>query len=345
MNLAKHISDTELSAKILRHAVPKMSELSIPVTPDNYAVWYEYYKGINLDLTRAIDKLIANNIRFTSDVNAGLYRRHIQEHSPEVIENVQLETQIIINSLLAKVSKMTNGTESFSKVVSKVQNSLTTKLDADRLNVLIEQLDSEISQVLADNDKLVGSLSNMKSEVSSLKSEMASLQQVALTDQLTSLYNRRAFDAEVIKHMKEFSAEQVPSSLLMIDIDLFKQFNDTYGHAVGDKVLAYVALTLKRAVRGTDFVARYGGEEFVILMPDTDINGAITVAESIREKISKQSLSIGQDNKQELGSITVSIGVSTLNISDDNESYFVRADESLYRAKSNGRNCVMSELS
>ncbi len=82
MDMAQHISETELSAKILRHAVPKMSELKVPVTPDNYAVWYEYYKGINLDLKRAIDGLLSTNVSFTPDVSSSLYKKYILINSP-----------------------------------------------------------------------------------------------------------------------------------------------------------------------------------------------------------------------------------------------------------------------
>ena len=96
-------------------------------------------------------------------------------------------------------------------------------------------------------------------------------------------------------------------------------------------------------MKGTDFVARYGGEEFVILLPNTRLTDALIVAEQLRKVISERKLSIGKDKKLSLGSISVSLGVSTLNISDDRESYFVRADEALYRAKSSGRNCVCSE--
>ena len=343
MDLAKHLTDTELSAKILRHAVPKMSELNIPVTPVNYAVWYEYYLGINLDLKRAIDGLISNGITFCMEVNDGLHKNFIQEKSAEVIENVQIETQIIINALFSKVSRLTQGTASFSDTLSDFSQELKQKPDVEVLNTLVNSLVDNIEGVILSNKQMQGSLSTMRDEVSSLKSEMENLNLVAMTDQLPSLNNRRSFEEEVMKHMQVFTQTQSPSCLLLIDIDHFKLFNDTHGHLVGDKVLAYVALALKKAVKGTDFVARYGGEEFVILLPNTRLTDALIVAEQLRKVISERKLSIGKDKKLSLGSISVSLGVSTLNISDDRESYFVRADEALYRAKSSGRNCVCSE--
>ncbi|WP_076413860.1 GGDEF domain-containing protein [Shewanella sp. UCD-KL12] len=343
MNLAKHLTDSEVSAKILRHAVPKMSELNIPVTPDNYAVWYEYYLGINLDLKRAIDGLISNSISFCTEVNAGLHKNYIQEKSPEVIENVQIETQIIINTLLTKITKLSHGTTGISNSLAEFNQELKQKPDVDVLHRLVDSLVDDMEGVIQSNKQMETSLNTMKEEVCTLKSEMENLNQVAMTDQLTSLNNRRAFDEEVLKQMQALSRSQTPSSLLVLDIDHFKQFNDKHGHLVGDKVLSYIAIALKQSVKGTDFVARYGGEEFAILLPDTCIDDAVKLAESIRKVIADRKLTIGKDKKLSLGSITVSVGVSTLNISDDRESYFVRADEALYRAKSSGRNCVRSE--
>ncbi|QYK03031.1 GGDEF domain-containing protein [Shewanella psychrotolerans] len=340
MNLAQHLSETELSARILRHAVPRMSELDIPVTPDNYAVWYEYFLGVNLDLKRAIDGLLSNKVSFTPEVNASLHSNFIQEKSPEIIENVQVETQILINSLMSKLTSVTTGTAKFSVSLSEFHQDLSKSPDRQTLDRLIDTLAEEVTDVVKSNKEMEQSLSVMSQEVSALKSEMENLNMVAMTDQLTSLHNRRAFDAEILNHIQCFRQTHTNSSLLVIDIDNFKAFNDIHGHLVGDKVLAYIAIALKQGVRGEDFVARYGGEEFVVLLPDTDHSGAVVVAEQLRSRIAERKLTIGKDKKLSLGAITVSVGVATLRHDDDKESYFVRADEALYRAKSAGRNCV-----
>lgn len=340
MNLAKQLSETELSAKILRHAVPRMSELNIPVTPDNYAVWYEYFRGVNLDLKRAIDSLVASRTHFTAEVNAGLYNDFIREKSPEVIESVQVETQILINNFMTRLSEVTVGTAQFNLSLNEFQHNLSQDPDPKTLEHLIDTLAEEVTQVVTSNREMETSLKVMNEEVAVLKAEMEGLNVAVMTDQLTSLRNRRAFDEEVLFHIQQFRREQRSSSLLLVDIDNFKLFNDTHGHLVGDKVLAYVALALKQGVRGDDFVARYGGEEFVILLPDTEHAGALVVAEQLRARIAERHLSIGKDNKLSLGAITVSIGVASLCQDDDRESYLMRADEALYRAKSAGRNCI-----
>lgn len=265
------------------------------------------------------------------------------EISPDVIESVHVETQLVINNLLEKVSKISSGTANLTETLTDFNQELQKTNDADMLYKLVDTLVNEMGSVIHDNKQMEADLNHMNEEVCSLKSEMENLSVVAQTDQLTSLFNRRAFEDQIQVHMENYEQNQTASSLLVVDIDHFKLFNDTHGHLVGDKVLAYVALALKKSVKGTDFVARYGGEEFVVLLPDTHLDDALIVAEALRKKIADKKLTTGKEKKHSLGPLTVSVGVATLNNSDDRESYFIRADEALYRAKSSGRNRVCGE--
>jgi len=340
--MSSHAANKELdaSAQILRLAVPQMSTLNIPVTPENYTVWYEYFAQSNLELNRAIDGFLANNVVFTKEVNTSLYKNFIQEKSPEVIENVQIETQILINSLISKITQLNQGTESFSSTLADFGLQLQSSPDVNTLNQLVDGVIDEMQHLLVNNQAMEQSLSAMGQEVQNLKTEMENLSLAAMTDQLTSLHNRRAYEIAIQDHIHRAEEQHTRCSLLLIDIDRFKLFNDTYGHQIGDKVLAYVALALKQCVRGDDFVARYGGEEFVVLLPNTHFHDALQVAETLRERISERHLAIGKDKKLSLGAITVSIGLASLQKGDDAETLFSRADKALYEAKSDGRNCV-----
>lgn len=333
-------TELDAAAQILRLAVPQMSALGIPVTPENYTVWYEYFSGMNLDLNRAIDGFIANHVLFTKEVNTSLYKNFIQEKSPEVIENVQIETQILINSLLSKIAQLNQGTVAFSGSLAEFGIKLQSSPDLNTLNQLVDGVMDEMQNLLLNNQNMEQSLNVMGQEVQSLKSEMENLSLAAMTDQLTSLHNRRAYELAIQDYVHCAKEQHTRCSLLLIDIDKFKNFNDTYGHQIGDKVLAYVALALKQCVRGDDFVARYGGEEFVVLLPNTHFHDALQVAETLRERISERRLTIGKDKKLSLGAITVSIGLASLQEGDDAETLFSRADKALYEAKSDGRNCV-----
>ena len=338
--MMQHNQNIEQTADILRLAVPKMTELDIPITPENYAIWYDYFAETNLNLKRAIDGLIANLVVFTPSVNAGLYNRFIEERSPEIIENVQIETQILIKSLFNKIEEVTEGTSSFGENLHQFGSQLQQKPTAEELSGLVFNLVAEVDQVIATNAKMKTDLSALSEELFNLKDEMDNLSKVAMTDELTSLNNRRAYEAFALEQLTRFQDAQVDCCLLLIDIDHFKIFNDTYGHLIGDKVLAYVALALKNAVKGDDFVARYGGEEFIIMLPDTKIADALTVAEKLRERVCAKQLTIGKETKQNLGHITVSIGVAKFKTGDDLDTLLARADKQLYLAKSDGRNCV-----
>ena len=321
-------------------AVPQMSTLNIPVTPENYAIWYQYYAETNLSLKRAIDGLLANEVEFTASVNQGLYNNFIQEQSPEVIENVQIETQILINSLVNKINQFSTGADDFSNNLTHFNNELQTEANPQTLNALVVDISAEVEKVIANNLSMKNDIETLGDELAQLKVEMDNLSKVAMTDELTSLNNRRAYEIFSTEQVSLFTLNQIPCCLLMVDIDHFKAFNDTHGHLVGDKVLAFVGFALKQSVKGNDFVARYGGEEFVILLPNTEFKDAFTVAENIRERIAARQLTIGKEKKQQLGNITVSIGLANIQPGDDSETLLKRADDMLYQAKSSGRNCV-----
>jgi diguanylate cyclase (GGDEF)-like protein len=159
------------------------------------------------------------------------------------------------------------------------------------------------------------------------------MQQQSRTDALTKLFNRRYFDERATFEFERAQRFRQPFSLLVIDIDHFKAFNDTHGHSRGDEVLRTVARQLREGVRDQDSVCRYGGEEFAVILPSTSGDEAMLVAESLRQAIE-------QGKGQAPGPITISIGVASLGDSEfaDVGALFRAADAALYEAKSAGRN-------
>jgi two-component system, cell cycle response regulator len=172
-----------------------------------------------------------------------------------------------------------------------------------------------------------------------LRDNMQMTMEMAITDGLTGLHNRRYLERHLAALVLQATARGKPLSCLVLDIDHFKTINDTYGHAAGDDVLREFSRRLRKAVRGIDLACRFGGEEFVIAMPDTDAALALLVSERLRQKIAGEPFLIA-DSGTALA-VTVSIGVSSLVGPDDTpKALLKRADEALYRAKRDGRNRV-----
>lgn len=158
----------------------------------------------------------------------------------------------------------------------------------------------------------------------------------ALTDPLTGAANRGAFDLDIVREIELAHRKELPLSLVVIDIDHFKQINDRYGHRAGDDALRSVVTTANHAIRGTDTLYRYGGEEFVVLLRDTNLPGAVPLAERVRKEIDRREHESGSCSL----SITISAGIAEWQRPECAKQLFARADNALYRAKENGRNRI-----
>jgi diguanylate cyclase (GGDEF)-like protein len=180
-------------------------------------------------------------------------------------------------------------------------------------------------------------LRGAKAELERANAELAHL---AATDPLTGLANRRQADVLLAREAARGRRQTTPVAVVMIDIDHFKSINDTYGHTVGDAVLGHLAERLQSRVRASDIVVRYGGEEFLLILPETDYDGAVGLAETLRECIEAATFSHG--NKQLI--LTGSFGVAVLKPSRNSDfaDAVRKADEAMYAAKSRGRNRVVS---
>jgi len=174
--------------------------------------------------------------------------------------------------------------------------------------------------------------------------QIRTIENLSMIDQLTGLPNRRSFDARINEEWKRAIRETTPISILVIDIDKFKVYNDTYGHQQGDAVLRTVAKVFSQSLkRASDFAARWGGEEFIVLLPHTYLDGAMEIAENIRRNVENVEISHADGSKSK---VTVSIGVTTLVPTQNSsmDAFFSMADKALYDAKASGRNRVLYEL-
>jgi two-component system cell cycle response regulator len=165
--------------------------------------------------------------------------------------------------------------------------------------------------------------------------------EMAITDALTGLYNRRYMESHVGALVEQAATRGKPLTVLVLDIDYFKAINDTHGHDAGDDVLREFALRIRKSIRGIDLACRYGGEEFVVVMPETDMAVATVVAERLRRRIASDPFPIQAGARKV--EVTISIGIAALGRSDTAASMIKRADQALYRAKRDGRNRVVPD--
>ena len=168
---------------------------------------------------------------------------------------------------------------------------------------------------------------------------MEKLQKLAITDGLTKLHNSRSFYSQIEVEVDRFNRYKRPLSLLLLDIDHFKQYNDSYGHLEGDKVLVRISQMIRSCLRKLDSAYRYGGEEFTVILPETNCDEAETVAERIRMIVENEKYT---PEPQKEVTITISIGITQYNHKEELSSFIQRADKAMYLSKERGRNMVSS---
>jgi diguanylate cyclase len=191
-------------------------------------------------------------------------------------------------------------------------------------------------------NRLQAQLGESKSEISRLHDNLANARNEALTDALTGVGNRHAFERALAAAAAAAREAHDPLSLIMLDLDLFKRINDTYGHQIGDLVLKLLGQMLIRSIKGRDTAARYGGEEFAVILPDTALADAISVAEQVRLAVANKKI-VRKGSGEEIGPVTLSLGVAMYRPREPLADFVARADAALYAAKQRGRNQVVSE--
>lgn len=190
------------------------------------------------------------------------------------------------------------------------------------------------ARILIANRRLQQDLSAAQKEIQRQRDEVESLVAEARTDTLTGLPNRRSFDEDLARRFDQWQRHQIPMSLVMVDVDSFKKFNDTHGHQTGDDVLRLVAQVLRRTLRQMDLAARFGGEEFAVLLPGTRLKDATVVAERLRAAVAGENFACGDKQLR----LTISLGLASVVSEESAEELIKRADNALYAAKNAGRN-------
>ncbi|MEQ8505788.1 MAG: GGDEF domain-containing protein [Rhodospirillales bacterium] len=296
-------------------------------------------------MTRTLDVILEAGLPFTEERNAEIYDRFLGVTLDEdFLNDATLRVETELKKLMVYLDEAGNDAQAYGDTLSVVTGQLTSEAGLKDLRGVLEKVIAATRTMEDRNKVLEDRLKDSAGEIQSLKEDVESLRHEAMTDALTGVANRKLFDEEIRIGAAEAMDRGQPLTLLMIDIDHFKAFNDSHGHQVGDQVLRFVARILKSCVRGEDLTARYGGEEFSIVLPNTTLENGAKVGEHVRTQVSKKAV-INRATGKSLGTITVSVGAAEFQPGESVESLIERADEALYLAKHNGRNRVEMGIS
>jgi diguanylate cyclase len=317
----------------LRLALPLMSSQESGVHPLAYAVWFEHLRGRNAALSQALQALTAGGRKLNDAQTQQLYLQHVAEAGAETTQRVNDELRRLMHDMADSAKATGNQTQRFGQSLERISASTHPgeTLDAASLAEVVQQTQEMREAVSALNARLESS----QQEIDQLRHEISRVRKEALVDALTGLPNRRAFE----QALATITTRGDKACLLVADLDHFKKINDTFGHLFGDTVLRAAAQALKTGLVAKQMAARVGGEEFAVLAPGLDLSEAMALADRLRQMVGASRIK-RRDNQQQLGNVTVSLGVAAWQVGEPVDSWFERADRALYVSKAAGRNRV-----
>jgi len=331
--------DPESTARILRLAIPLMGKYKVPTTPQNYALWYHYVLDDKPGLKERIDRLTEGNEVFNQELSHDLYQEYLSECNLEQAEKIRQEIQNALNE--ASIALHSTGAEAsqFGEMLGRFDDSCSSAESIADIHSLLSEVVTETRQMKNSMERMKQEFDTKSEEMDELRKELEQVRLQASTDALTGMANRATFFDQLRKVVESAEEKRQPFCVVMADIDHFKRVNDTFGHLVGDKVIRFVAETLKQSVKGQDTAARYGGEEFALLLPNTSVDNAAILCDKIREHIANTNL-VRTGTRESLGQITISAGVAQYRFGEEMMDFVQRADQALYVSKEGGRNRV-----
>lgn len=319
-------------------ALERMDALELLPTPENYEIWYKYYDG-DAELVGAIDKLGDNIDELAC---SKLYKRYLTNTAhEEAVRKISDQIQQAITEIASLFKNVKIAADEYGETLGSATQEIEEAESIEDLAQIVNEMVRSTKQIVAYNQTLESELETSSSQMAELRENLDVVRKEALTDGLTGLANRKALDRYLDAAIREAHESKGTITLLMMDIDHFKAFNDTHGHLIGDQVLRLVARSLKDGIKGRDLAARYGGEEFAIVLPETNIEAGMHVGNILRRAVESKKV-VNRTSGEDLGQITLSVGVAELFDKEDANSLIRRADEALYAAKQAGRNTVIA---
>jgi len=342
--VVKVLDEHERTMAYAEVALGQIRSLRQTAVPRNYEIWYIYATGHNAPLNKIINETLALNGNLTEADLEQIYETYLSHiKATDRIDKVGARVIGEIDDVMSLLTDALGMSANYDASLNGASEKLSAAKTPDQVKGVVESLLRSTREMRETNKALEERLMLSKNEISNLQQSLEAIRAESLTDPLTGLGNRKYFDRMIATAVQDALATGEPLSLLMFDIDHFKSFNDSYGHLTGDQVLRLVGMSLKQTIKGQDITARYGGEEFAVVLPNTALRQALTVADHIRRAVMAKELK-KKSTGEILGRVTISVGVSMLKPGDDPDALIERADACLYAAKRNGRNRVICEV-
>jgi diguanylate cyclase len=329
---------------IAKTALALMTECGVAATPENFELFYAYASGETPAVAQVMGTLIAGRQAFTPELLLDLRMRCLSSaRAAKAMDSFSAGMNDVVTGVLGKLEAAGRDTADYQSTLTAASGALGADARSpDDLRQLVSGLLAATREMESRTKSLEGELQKSTEQVKDLRCKLDNVRKESLTDPLTNIANRKAFDDAVAQAVMQREQVDEPMTLLLCDIDHFKQFNDSWGHQTGDQVLRLVANCLSENVKGRDTAARYGGEEFAVLLRGTALDAATKVADQIRQTVETKKL-VKKSTGDVLGTITISIGVAEFAAGEAMENVIRRADACLYGAKQNGRNLVINQ--
>ncbi|MEI6557742.1 MAG: GGDEF domain-containing protein [Rhodospirillaceae bacterium] len=326
--------------KFATRALDRIAAERLEPFPANFTLWFSYYSDILPDLTRMIDVLAKSGQPFNQARCDELFQRFFgSDAEARAIREAGERTQTAIGKLQEVLREAESGISRYGEALGGFHSSLDDQAPLERLRAAVAAIAAETEAIAEEHRRLQRRLSETGSALSQLRARLYSARRELMIDSLTGIANRKGFEAALTDAAAAAQAEAQPMSLLMIDLDHFKSFNDRHGHLVGDMVLRLTAKVLTDCVKGRDTVARFGGEEFVVILPGTRLQDAVCLADHLRQTLGRKQI-INRNRTENFGTVTLSIGVAEYRPRESFYDLINRADAALYLAKRTGRDRV-----